>query len=125
MPRISEWQIQNALRIHLDGVPEKGIAGHAKPGVKWWHPPNGGTRRDAFEGKRFRDIGVKSGVYDVHLFYQRQLYVLELKDETGKLSAAQIAWGREMAEQGAEVAWANSLERARAWLWHWGLTSKC
>lgn len=125
MPKIDEWHIQRALRIFLDGVPERGIAGHALPGVEWWHTPNSGEGRSAFQGKRLKDAGVKPGVHDVLAYYQRQLYALELKDDEGVLSPEQISWGRRMAAQGALVAWANSLPAARAQLFAWGLTKIC
>lgn len=114
MPKITEYHIQRAVCIHLDA--------HKRPGVEYWHTPNGGSRRDAFEGKRLKEIGLKPGVSDLLLFYAGRLFCLELKDDTGALSTAQTDWGTRMQAQGAQWGWANSLAGARNQLYTWGLT---
>lgn len=121
MPKPAEWQIQNAVRIWLDGVPDKDIRGHALPGVEWWHTPNEGKGRTAWQGKQLKDAGVKRGVHDVMVFHQRQLYCLELKDENGTYEPDQISWGERMAAQGAKVACVYSFAEAKAQLIAWGL----
>lgn len=116
MPKISEWHIQRAVCIHL--------AAYKMPGVEFWHTPNGGAR-SAIEGKRFKDTGVMPGVHDLLFFYVGRLFILELKDADGVLSAEQESWRDRMVAQGAIAGWANSLAVARAQIHAWGLTSVC
>jgi hypothetical protein len=75
----------------LQGNPDK--AGNPRttpalaPGVEFWHTPNGGERRDAFEGKRLKEMGVVAGVPDLLFLRPTQftegvfglLFGLELK----------------------------------------------
>jgi hypothetical protein len=69
MPKPDEFAYQKAMVIWLrgnpgrDGVPR--VAPALAPGVKFWHTPNGGERRDAFEGKRLKELGVWAGVHDL------------------------------------------------------------
>lgn len=69
MPTADEFAYQRAIVIWLrgnpgkDGVPRKQPA--LAPGVQFWHTPNGGERRDAFEGKRLKELGVLAGVHDL------------------------------------------------------------
>lgn len=46
-----------------NGVPTKHVM--LAPGVELWHTPNGGERRDAFEGKRLKESGVVAGIHDI------------------------------------------------------------
>jgi hypothetical protein len=46
-----------------DGRPTKEPA--LAPGVECWHTANGGERRDAFEGKRLKESGVRAGIQDL------------------------------------------------------------
>src|SRR4051812_14240275 len=94
MPRPTELDLQRALVLWLDGNPDRNgvprVTPALAPGVVYFHVPNGGNR-DAAEGKRFKEIGVKAGVPDlVFLGYQR-FFCLELKEPGGKgsLSPAQ------------------------------------
>lgn len=69
MPTPDEFQYQRAMVIWLQGNPDK--SGQPRttpalaPGVEFWHTPNGGERRDAFEGKRLKELGVWAGVHDL------------------------------------------------------------
>ncbi len=117
MPRITEFDIQRAVCIYLEK--------YAHPGVVWWHTPNSGEGRSAFQGKRLKDAGVKPGVHDLIFFLRGALFILELKDEDGTLSKAQENWRDRMVAQGAHAAWANSLADARSQIFAWGLTSAC
>lgn len=69
MPDVSEWDLQRAFCIFLDGNPDKNGNPRTTPAlatnVIYWHTPNGGERRNAFEGKRLHLTGVKAGVHDL------------------------------------------------------------
>lgn len=96
MPLPSEFDIQRAFTIWYKGERwAKGpLAGqwkaqpHQLPGVVAWHTPNGGERRDAFEGKRIKESGGEAGIHD-YLFLWGGLYGLEFKKPGGVLSQAQ------------------------------------
>lgn len=68
-PAIDEFTFHRALVIWLQGNLDK--AGNPRttpalaPGVEFWHTPNGGERRDGFEGKRLKEMGVQAGVPDL------------------------------------------------------------
>lgn len=78
------------------------------PGVVYWHTPNGGSRRDAFEGKRLKDIGLKPGIHDLLFLRPTQfecgvfglLFGMEWKAPGGTLSDAQIEMYPRMARAG-------------------------
>jgi hypothetical protein len=69
MPTIDEFQVQRALILWLTGNLDKSGTPRTTPalapGVEFWHTPNGGERRDAFEGKRLREMGVQAGIPDL------------------------------------------------------------
>lgn len=111
----SEFQIQRALCIWLD------TPGVLLPDVIYWHTPNGGAR-SAVEGKRFKETGVKAGIFDLTFLHQGGFWTLELKDDVGVLSAPQRAmWPRYAAAGARGIAMANSLEAAKAQIVTWGL----
>lgn len=68
-PTLQEFDYQKAFVIWLTGNLDK--AGHPRapvmlaPSVEFWHTPNGGERRDAFEGKRLKEMGTLAGVMDI------------------------------------------------------------
>lgn len=74
MPKITEFDLQRAFCIWLDGNPDRNgvprVQPALAPGVVYWHTPNGGERRDGFEGMRLNQIGLKAGVHDL-LFLRR------------------------------------------------------
>lgn len=84
-----EWRIQRGFTIYFQGErwekgPNKGlwkVEPAALPGVVSWHTPNGG-KREAFEAKRFKQIGVTAGIPD-YLFLWGGLYALEFKEPGG------------------------------------------
>ena len=70
MPRpILEHDLQKAFVIQLTGNPDKSGRPRAPvllaPGVEFWHTPNGGERRDGFEGMRLKELGVMAGIHDI------------------------------------------------------------
>lgn len=104
--------IQRAVAQHLDL--------RAKQGVVWWHTPNGGYR-NAVEAARFKGQGVKAGVPDVIIFFEGQLYALELKAASGKLSQAQKDMLSTLQANGARIAVAYSIDEAVIVLEQWGV----
>lgn len=68
-PPIDEFALQRAFCIFLDGNPDKDgrprVQPALAPGVVYWHTPNGGERRDGFEGMRLNQIGLKKGIHDI------------------------------------------------------------
>lgn len=118
----TEFEIQCAYIRWLRGVPKKGVPpALIAPGI-CWHVPNGGTRRDEFEGKRFKDAGVLAGNPDVHILNQR-LFLVELKRLGETRSDAQISLHPQMRAAGATVAVADTLNAAKWWAWMWGLVT--
>lgn len=125
MPRTpTEHDIQRAICIWLDGNPDKNGTPRTtpalRPGVVYWHTPNGGGR-SAVEGVRFKQAGVKAGIHDF-LFLWGGLYGLELKKPGGVLSPAQIAMHARLLGAGMVASeTVNSLQGAREILRKWGL----
>jgi hypothetical protein len=113
MPAITEFHIQRAVCIYLDA--------HKFPDVLYWHTPNGGNR-DPREGKRLKEMGVKAGIPDLFFVRAGRMYALELKDESGRLSAAQVDMLAQLTAAGVQTAVANSLAAAKQQIFTWGLT---
>lgn len=123
----TEFEIQRAVCGWLDGWPDKhGVPTKPPallPDALYWHTPNGGGR-NAIEGARFKQAGVKAGIFDLTFLHRARLFVLELKDETGRLSPAQFAmWSRYEAAGAAGIAWANNLAAAKAQIIAWGIAA--
>lgn len=95
MQKVSEFALQRAICIWLDGNPDKDgrprVQPALRPDVVYFHVPNGGNR-DAFEAKRLKQSGVKAGVPDLMFLAHQRFYCLELKEPGGKgrLSPAQV-----------------------------------
>jgi hypothetical protein len=130
-PPIEEHHVQRALCIWLDGNPDRD--GNPRttpallPGVVYWHTPNSGEGRDAQQGMRLKQQGVKAGVHDL-LFLWGGLYGLELKRPGGNKSAedkrspSQKAMHPRLLAAGMVAsATCDSLETARETLRRWGL----
>lgn len=117
MPAISEFELQRAVAIHLTA--------HAAPGVVWWHTPNGG-RRNAWEGGRFKALGVKPGVHDLLFLKTGGLYGLELKKPgEGVTSADQHAMHAAMLAAGMIASTVcDDLMEAKIWLRRYLLTGR-
>jgi hypothetical protein len=102
-----EQQIQRAVFQHLKQ--------RAAPGVFAFHVPNGGARRP-IEAAIFKGLGVVAGVPDIIAIKGGKTFALELKSETGKISAKQHETLVAMANAGAAVIVAHSLDGALRWL---------
>lgn len=110
--RLTEEAIHRSLVRHLEVL--------CRPGVVWWHTPNG-ERRDKATGGRLKAMGVKAGVPDLLLLREGRLYGIELKREGGRTSKGQGAMLDQMSGAGAEVAVCMGLDAALAALKGWGL----
>lgn len=82
MPPVLEFDLQKAFTLWLKGDKRKDgtwkVVPAIRPGVVAWHTPNGGERRDAFEGMRLKQSGVEVGIPD-YLFLWGGLFGLEFK----------------------------------------------
>jgi hypothetical protein len=91
----------------------------ARPGVVWWHTPNG-ERRDARDGAKLARFGVRAGMPDLFVLIAGRLYGLELKRFGGRLSAAQRDMHMALTVAGATVTTAASIDDALVVLRRWG-----
>lgn len=64
-----------------------------------FHIPNGGSRSKR-EAKKFKQIGVVSGVADLTLLFNGYAYFIELKAENGTQSSNQKKWQKSVTEEG-------------------------
>lgn len=122
MPAPSEFDLQRALVIFLDGNPDKDgrprVEPALRPDVVYFHVPNGGDR-DPREAKRLKQSGVKAGVPDLIFLAHQRFYCLELKEPGGKgrLSKAQeVMHPRLIAAGATALATLDNLADAKAWL---------
>lgn len=143
MPTPSEWDLQRALCIWLDGNPDPSgnprVTPALAPGVVYWHTPNGG-QRDLREAKRLKQSGVKAGVHDLLFLRPTQfesgvwglLFGLELKEPGGSqppekhLNAAQRIMHPRLMRAGMAVSTVlDDLAAAKAWCIHHDLAIAC
>lgn len=127
---VTEHDLQRAFCLYFGGEQRKDgtwkIEPAARPGVVWWHTPNGGNR-SAAEGARFKQIGVKAGIPDL-VFLWGGLYGMEWKVPNGRpaytqLSAAQREMHPRLLAAGmVACATVDSLEDAKSAVRGWGLT---
>ena len=86
------------------------------PQLKWlFHVPNGGAR-DKREGAKFKAMGVKRGVPDLHLVWasgSRLGLIIELKNNKGVLSIEQSEWLAHYYSQGYKAIVCYGWESAR------------
>lgn len=129
MPKPDEHALQRAFCIHLEGSKDMRtgawrILPALAPGVVYWHTPNGGNR-DAREGARFKEIGVKAGIPDLFFLRPSQftegvfglLFAIEFKEPGGKgrLSPAQLDMHPRLAAAGlAASIVTDNLDDAKA-----------
>jgi hypothetical protein len=91
----TEAAIQRAIWNHLQW--------RSHPGVFAFHPANGGFRKPV-EAAILKGLGVVAGIPDLVIIHRGQVYALELKTETGKLTDAQRITHEKLRRAGAEVA---------------------
>lgn len=96
------------------------LALNARPGVVYWHTPNGGSR-NPIEAKKLKGMGVRAGMPDIMLLADGKLYALELKTEKGRVSPRQLDVLDDLIDAGAETAVAFGLRDAIEALQRWRL----
>ena len=111
-PIIPEAIIHEAVIEHLRT--------YAKPGVIFWHSPNGGKRSAQWAAKLKR-MGVLPGVSDIVLFYGGQLFALELKASNGRPTELQLAFIASVEKQGGFGCVCHSIDAAVRVLKSWGV----
>ena len=107
-----EAQIQRAVIQHLRLRPAAGVFA--------FHVPNGGARRP-IEAAILKSLGVTAGVPDLIIVKDGHTHCLELKSESGRLTAAQKATHDALRAAGASVAVADNLDAALQQLEEWQL----
>lgn len=85
------------------------------PGSFAWHTPMGGYRRP-IEAAILKSLGAVAGFPDICVLHRAQLYALEVKTETGKVSDAQRDTMERLQKAGAIVAVAHGLDAALQWM---------
>ena len=107
-----EQAVQRAVVEHLRQ--------RAKPGVMYWHTPNGG-KRTLREAAEFKRQGVLAGVSDLFLLHDGNFFALELKSDKGRLSEAQREFLDGVNDAGGYSAYAVGVDRAIEILKAWEL----
>ena len=74
--------------------------------------PNGGTR-NIIEATKLKATGLTPGVSDLILIYNHKILFLELKNEIGRQSTAQIQFQNAITQNGFNYQIAYSLEQAK------------
>ncbi len=87
----------------------------------WWaNTAQRGTRK-RFEMGVLNALGQKAGLPDVMIIWRGALYGIELKSETGRLTATQTAVLGRLQAAGAFTAVCRSLEAVEAQLGKWSI----
>ena len=107
---MSEDQLQAQLWQHIWNK-HPNFRGHM------WAVPNAAigkilTPKDALQANKMKATGLLEGVWDLHIFYKNQFYIIETKfgnnklsvdhiDKKGKKHRGQKEWGEMMVSNGA------------------------
>lgn len=110
--RITEEAIHRAVVAH--------VAVRVRPGVVYWHTPNGEARGAGIGGK-LKALGTRAGMPDLMLLCCGRLYALELKRDGGRLTDHQRRTLSDLEAAGAVTAVAYGLDDALGRLTSWGL----
>jgi len=102
-----EQDIQKAVVDHLRA--------RGTTDIYWFHPANGGYRKPV-EAAIIYALGVRAGVPDLFILKGGKCYCLELKAPKGRVSPQQGQAMRDLANAGATVGMAFSLDEALRWL---------
>lgn len=112
----------NRLEDQLHKAVVEHLRLRSKPGVVFWHTPNGGAR-NRVTGAMLKAFGTRAGVPDL-LFVlppNGRLAGLELKAPRGKVTAQQREFGRDLLEAGGLWSWENNIDDVLATLDRWGV----
>lgn len=103
--------LETISEIELQTAVVKLLHAYARPGVCWWHTPNG-ELRDGKTGARLKQIGVRPGVPDLAIVVDGRFHAIELKTEAGRMSSAQRVFAEELERAGGVFHVARGLDRA-------------
>ena len=105
LPEPSELQIQQAIVARLRV--------QCRPGVLWWHCPNGELRTDS-HGAKLKSMGVRPGVSDLQFVFPCAApnLFLELKARGRGLTKAQEIFRDQVRGAGHVYEWTDSLDDA-------------
>ena len=112
MTKSPEADLQKAVCQHLKL--------RAKPGVVWFHVPNG-LKSEGRHVKRMKAMGLRPGVADLVIMADSRAYCLELKAPKGKQTEAQELFQVDCAAASVPYAVASSLAIALDRLRDWGV----
>jgi hypothetical protein len=113
--RPETWRREEDLHRAIVGM----IAANMLPGVIVFHPANGGKRGKA-EAGRLKGMGVVPGIPDLIVIIAGRCHGLEIKTETGRMSAAQKQMSARFQRAGCDFQVARSIAEARTVLMRWG-----
>ena len=111
-----EEQLQKAVAQYLDLVLPKDAV--------WWHTPNQRGTRKGWENKMLSAMGVKAGVPDCVILWNKRLYCVELKAPREYLSDAQKDMHDRLRRAGAKITLARCLEDVEDFLLLNGILSR-
>ena len=86
-----------------------------------FHTPNGGAR-NAVAGAKLKALGTVAGIPDLCMIVLGKVYFLEVKSQSGKPSAEQIAVFGALEHAGAYIAVVRSVDETRDVVRRWGIT---
>lgn len=94
----------------------------SRPGVVFWHTPNGGAR-SGVTGAMLKALGTRAGVPDLLFILppSGRIAGLELKAGRGKPTDQQQRFGQELVEAGGLWSWANNIDDVLSTLTRWGV----
>jgi hypothetical protein len=78
-----------------------------------FHVPNGGSRKSAAEGARFKRMGVVPGVADFVFLFNKTAYLIELKSGSGKQQDTQKDFQNTVEKHGFEYHIIHSVDGFR------------
>lgn len=115
------WQALSPAEIAL----HKAIVGllevTKRPGVTYWHTPNG-EKRDAATGAKLKAMGVLPGVADLIIMSRSGFRAMEIKSRDGNTSPEQNKFLDSFAEAGGQTAIVRSVDEAERIFKLWNIT---
>lgn len=90
------------------------------PGLVWFSVPNA-ARRGLIEAQIMKATGLRAGVGDLILLHTGKFYSLEIKTLTGRATASQVAFMRDVQSAGGTARIVHGIDEALDVLVEWGL----
>lgn len=112
----SEWEIHQCVINRLES------AENIRPGLTFWHTPNGAYYGGGWgQARKMQRAGVRAGIPDIFIILDGVWHCLELKSEKGKLATAQKRWLEFFASIGCKTAVTYGMRAALKQLEAWGI----